>query len=137
MRVLFASTSGAGHFGPLVPFAHAIRRAGHDVLVAAPMSAQARVERAGLPFISFADPLELLAFGIPATLRALGHTELRHVPLSPDGGAIADYGGDVGDPAALAARLSATPGVIDHGLFPPELVHDVLIARDGEIEHRE
>jgi UDP:flavonoid glycosyltransferase YjiC (YdhE family) len=58
MRVLFASTAGAGHFGPLVPFANAIRRAGHDVLVAAPMSAQARVERAGLPFISFADPLE-------------------------------------------------------------------------------
>ena len=81
-------------------------------------------------------PLELLAFGLPATLRALGHTELRHVPLSPDGGAIADYGGDVGDPAALAARLSATPGVVDHGLFPPELVHDVLIARGGEIEHR-
>ena len=81
-------------------------------------------------------PLELLAFGIPATLRALGHTELRHVPLSPDGGAIADYGGVGGDPAALAARLSATPGVVDHGLFPPELVHDVLIARGGEIEHR-
>ena len=58
MRVLFASTAGAGHFGPLVPFANALRRAGHEVLVAAPMSAQARVERAGLPFISFADPLE-------------------------------------------------------------------------------
>jgi UDP:flavonoid glycosyltransferase YjiC (YdhE family) len=58
MRVLFASTPGAGHFGPLVPFANVIRRAGHEVLVAAPMSAQARVERAGLPFISFADPLE-------------------------------------------------------------------------------
>ena len=58
MRVLLASTSGAGHFGPLVPFAAAIRRAGHDILVAAPISAQSRVERAGLPFISFADPLE-------------------------------------------------------------------------------
>jgi UDP:flavonoid glycosyltransferase YjiC (YdhE family) len=58
MRVLLASTSGAGHFGPLVPFATAIRRAGHDILVAAPISAQSRVERAGLPFISFADPLE-------------------------------------------------------------------------------
>ena len=81
-------------------------------------------------------PLELLAFGIPATLRALGEAELRHVPLSPDGGAIADYRGAVDDPAALAARLSATPGVIDHGLFPPALVHDVLIARGDEIEHR-
>jgi ribose 5-phosphate isomerase A len=82
-------------------------------------------------------PLELLAFGIPATLAALGHSELRHVPLSPDGGAIADYRGEVGDPAELAARLSATPGVIDHGLFPPALVHDVLIARGDEIEHRQ
>ena len=69
MRVLFASTSGAGHFGPLVPFAHAIRRAGHDVLVAAPMSAQARVERAGLPFISFADPLERDLEPVRARLR--------------------------------------------------------------------
>jgi ribose 5-phosphate isomerase A len=82
-------------------------------------------------------PLELLSFGIPATLAALGRAELRHVPLSPDGGAIADYHGEVGDPAVLAARLSATPGVVDHGLFGPELVHDVLIARGEEIEHRE
>jgi len=82
-------------------------------------------------------PLELLAFGIPATLRALGDAELRHVPLSPDGGAIADYLGDVGDPEALAARLASTPGVVDHGLFAPALVSDVLIARGEDVEHRE
>jgi ribose 5-phosphate isomerase A len=82
-------------------------------------------------------PLELLAFGIPASLRLLGDAELRHAPLSPDGGVIADYHGEVSDPAALAAWLSATPGVIDHGLFSPALVHDVLIARDGAIEHRQ
>jgi ribose 5-phosphate isomerase A len=82
-------------------------------------------------------PLELLSYGLPATLRALGDAELRHVPLSPDGGAIADYRGAFSDPAELAARLSATPGVIDHGLFPPDLVHDVLIARGDEIEHRQ
>jgi ribose 5-phosphate isomerase A len=81
-------------------------------------------------------PLELLAFGLPATLRALGDAELRHAPLSPDGGAIADYLGPVDTPAATAARLSATPGVIDHGLFGPDLVTDVLIARGSEIEHR-
>src|SRR3954452_18310654 len=56
MRVLFTSTSGAGQLGPLVPFADAVRRAGHEILVAAPISAQARVERAGLPFMSHADP---------------------------------------------------------------------------------
>ena len=81
-------------------------------------------------------PLELLAFGLPATLRLLGTAELRHVPLSPDGGAIADYVGEVPDPASVAARLSATPGVVDHGLFGPELVSDVLIAHGSEIEHR-
>ena len=58
MRVLLTSTPGSGHLGPLFPFAHAIRRAGHEVLVAAPVSAQARVERAGLAYLSFADPLE-------------------------------------------------------------------------------
>jgi ribose 5-phosphate isomerase A len=82
-------------------------------------------------------PLELLAFGLPATLRALADAELRHVPLSPDGGAIADYRGEFSDPAALAAWLSATPGVVDHGIFPSDLVHDVLIAHGDEIEHRE
>jgi ribose 5-phosphate isomerase A len=81
-------------------------------------------------------PLELIRFGIPATLALLGPAELRHIPLSPDGGAIADYRGEFADPAALAARLSATPGVIDHGLFSPDLVDDVLIARGDEIEHR-
>ena len=58
MRVLFTSTPGSGHLGPLFPFAHALRRAGHEVLVAAPVSAQARVERAGLAYLSYADPLE-------------------------------------------------------------------------------
>ena len=31
--MLFATTRGAGHVGPLVPFAHACVRAGHDVAV--------------------------------------------------------------------------------------------------------
>ncbi len=57
-------------------------------------------------------------------------------PASPDGGVIADYSGEVGDPILLAARLSATPGVVDHGLFPPGLVADVIVARGDEVEHR-
>ncbi|MDP9294821.1 MAG: ribose 5-phosphate isomerase A [Actinomycetota bacterium] len=81
-------------------------------------------------------PLELLAYGAPATLRALGNAALRHVPPSPDGGLIADYLGAVDDPSALAARLSAIPGVVDHGLFGPELVSEVLVARGGEVERR-
>jgi ribose 5-phosphate isomerase A len=79
-------------------------------------------------------PLELLPFGVPATLRALGLAELRSVPPSPDGGVIADYIGPVGDPGELAERLSAIPGVVEHGLFPPELVSEVLVGRDGRVD---
>jgi ribose 5-phosphate isomerase A len=80
-------------------------------------------------------PLELFGFGLRATLARLGaEVELRDAPRSPDDGVIADYRGEVGDPAALAARLEADPGVAAHGLFPPSLVSDVLVGRGGEVE---
>jgi ribose 5-phosphate isomerase A len=79
-------------------------------------------------------PLELLPFGIKATLRALDPVALRDAPPSPDGGVIADFLGSVESPSDLAARLAGTPGVVDHGLFPPELVSDVLVARDSQVE---
>jgi ribose 5-phosphate isomerase A len=83
-------------------------------------------------------PLELLAFGLASTLAAIAPADLRDgAPPSPDRNLIADYRGEIGDPAELAARLSDTPGIVSHGLFAPVLVHDVLIARDrGAIEHR-
>ena len=81
-------------------------------------------------------PLELLAYGLQATLRALAPVELRDVPPSPDGGVIADYLGPVGDPAELAARLAAVPGVVEHGLFGPDLVDEILVARGDEVERR-
>src|ERR1700726_1893527 len=67
-------------------------------------------------------PLELMSFGLRATMRQVAPAVLRDVPLSPDGGVIADYHGPVDDPAALAVRLSGTPGVVQHGLFPPSMV---------------
>ena len=79
-------------------------------------------------------PLELLAYGLDATLARLGEVELRDVPLSPDGGVIADFLGPVSDPAAVAAWLAATPGVVGHGLFPPDLVSEVLVGRDDRVE---
>ena len=82
-------------------------------------------------------PLELLEFGLAATLTHVAPTKLRDVPKSPDGGLIADYMGDVDDPAALATRLSATPGVVEHGLFPPDLVTTVLIGRGASVERRD
>ena len=82
-------------------------------------------------------PLELLAFGLAATLHALPGAVLRDAPLTPDGGVLADYHGDFGDPAVLAAMLDAAPGVVAHGLFPPTLVSTVLIARGDEVEMRQ
>jgi ribose 5-phosphate isomerase A len=79
-------------------------------------------------------PLELWSFGVRATLRALGAAELREAPPSPDGGLIADYLGPIGDPAALAAQLAATPGVAEHGLFGPELVTEVLVGRGEQAQ---
>ena len=56
MRVLFATTRGAGHVGPLIPLATACLEAGHDVLVAGPEAAAPPVRRAGLPFSAVAEP---------------------------------------------------------------------------------
>jgi UDP:flavonoid glycosyltransferase YjiC (YdhE family) len=56
MRILITSRRGAGHFGPLVPFAQAFRRAGDEVLVAAPHAAASMVQGVGLPFWGFDDP---------------------------------------------------------------------------------
>lgn len=68
MWMLFTTTSGVGHFMPLVPLAEAARAAGHDVLVAAPAESTAMVEGAGfrhVPFDGVApdDPRRAAVFG--------------------------------------------------------------------------
>jgi ribose 5-phosphate isomerase A len=78
-------------------------------------------------------PLEILAFGEDATLRLLGEATLRPAtPPSPEGGLIADWHGPVGQPAELADRLAGTPGVIEHGLFAPALVSEIIVGRGDE-----
>ena len=42
MRVLFASTQGTGHFGPLIPLIEACRGNGHETLVVGPPTLKAR-----------------------------------------------------------------------------------------------
>jgi ribose 5-phosphate isomerase A len=79
-------------------------------------------------------PVELLAFGLAATMRALGTAAARDAPRTPDGGVLAAYTGPVDDPGALCARLDAVPGVLSHGLFPPSMVDTVLVGRDGEVD---
>lgn len=92
------------------------------------------VERIGAPI-----PLELFPYGLESTLARLrsahGPVEIREgAPPSPDGGVIADLLADVGDPAELATSLSATPGVVDHGLFPASMVSEVIVGRGDGVE---
>jgi len=106
-------------------------------------SADKAVERLSPPV-----PLELMRFGLNSTLRALAPVDLRPAAageprssspaaqLSPDGGLLANYLGTFADPRELAARLSVTPGMVEHGLFAPEMVSLILIASDGGVERR-
>jgi ribose 5-phosphate isomerase A len=93
------------------------------------VSANKLVERLGPPI-----PLELAEFGLAGTLARLRSAKLRGVTHSPDGGVIADYTGSFDDPRALAEWLSEMPGVIEHGLFPPEMVAEVLVGRGEDVE---
>ncbi|HWO16936.1 MAG TPA: ribose 5-phosphate isomerase A [Solirubrobacterales bacterium] len=80
-------------------------------------------------------PLELFAFGLRSTLSRLGEgVALRDVPRSPDDGVIADYRGAIDDPVALAARLEADPGIAAHGLFPPDMVNEVLVGSGSAVD---
>jgi ribose 5-phosphate isomerase A len=79
-------------------------------------------------------PLELMAFGLQATLKMLGHATLRDVPRSPDGGVIADYEGRIDNPQALATFLDTVPGVVAHGLFPPSMVYEILVGRGEQVQ---
>lgn len=94
-------------------------------------------------------PLELQPFALASTLARLPGAVVRDAPPTADGGVLADLdaspaahgvratlGASLEDPAALAARLDATPGVVDHGLFGPTLVRELLVARGDEVEHR-
>jgi UDP:flavonoid glycosyltransferase YjiC (YdhE family) len=55
VRVLFSTTAGAGHFGPMIPIARACAVAGHDVAVAAPKSFANHLHKAGFPHLPFPD----------------------------------------------------------------------------------
>lgn len=89
-----------------------------------------------VPHLHAPVPLELLAFGLAATMHALPDAVRRVAPPTPEGGVLADYHGEVGDPAVLSAWLDAFPGVVSHGLFPPSMVHAVFIARGEDVEVR-
>ncbi len=87
-----------------------------------------------VPVLRAPVPLELLAFGLESTLARLASARRRQAPLSPSGGVIADFFGEIGDPASLSIALEATPGVVSHGLFPPEMVSTIFVGRGGSVQ---
>jgi ribose 5-phosphate isomerase A len=95
------------------------------------VSAEKEVARLGPPV-----PVEVLRFGARLTLAALGDARPRDVGASPDGNLIADYLGPVEDARALAERLSGTPGVVEHGLFAPEMVSEIFVAGADGVRRR-
>lgn len=97
------------------------------------VSADKLVERLGPPV-----PVEVLRYGLAATLRRLswlGRVELRQGAPTPEGNLVADLWVPSFDPFELARTLDAIPGVVEHGLFPRDLVDLVLVGRpDGRVE---
>jgi UDP:flavonoid glycosyltransferase YjiC (YdhE family) len=65
MRIVFATGQGAGHYQPLVPFARAAARAGHEVIFAAPGSIRSQIERAGFAFHALGEPWDRAAKWAP------------------------------------------------------------------------
>lgn len=56
MRVLFASTAGAGHVNPMLPWIAAVRRAGHEAMVVVPPEAIPLVANSGAEVRAGASP---------------------------------------------------------------------------------
>ncbi len=90
-----------------------------------------------VPAIGPPVPVEVLRFGLRATLGhlgLLGPAKVRDARPTPDGNVLVDLQGPVDDPAGLARELESIPGVVGHGLFPPELTSEAVVGRaDGSV----
>ncbi|MGH3932201.1 MAG: glycosyltransferase [Pseudonocardiaceae bacterium] len=116
MRVMIATNALIGHFRPLLPFADAFRRAGHELLVVAPESFGPTVRRAGLPHRPGAD--------VPPEVAAAAAARYSKLPPRQ---AIEALG------AEMMARLgprAALPGMLD---TIREWGPDVVLRETGEL----
>jgi UDP-N-acetylglucosamine:LPS N-acetylglucosamine transferase len=93
VRVLFTTTGHSGHLLPLVPFARALQRAGHDVRVATQRSRVDAVERRGLAAWPLAEASEAAWAPVMGRLPAL---------LQPDADVVIVRDGFVGLGAGTA-----------------------------------
>jgi ribose 5-phosphate isomerase A len=83
-------------------------------------------------------PLEVLTFA-PAVAAsqvcALGARQVVTRPQRSDNGnLLMDASFDrIADPAALAAKLAAIPGIVEHGIFLASMVERVIVAGEGGV----
>jgi hypothetical protein len=104
VRVLFATTAGAGHFGPPIPYAKVCGDAGHEVKVAASATFSGVVAGAGLDHAPFADVPQEIIGPIFARLPDLSFLEANETMM-------AEVFGRLDAQAALLGWLtSSTPG---------------------------
>jgi UDP:flavonoid glycosyltransferase YjiC (YdhE family) len=82
MRILLTTTRGAGHFGPLVPFAEAFRRAGDEILFATVRSATGMVEAAGFPVAAVGAAPEDERRAVMAVARELPQNDARRLVVA-------------------------------------------------------
>ena len=116
---MFTTTGSAGHLGPLVPFADAVRRAGGEVLIATRESSAAQARAAGFDVWAFADA--------PAEQRNAALAAVRGLPVQE---ANARMAGDVF--GGMDAR-AALPGLLDAcATWRP----DVLVSEPSEFAGR-
>ena len=82
MKVLVATTAGAGHVAGLLPFAAAAARAGHEVRVAAPASFAPTVEGAGFAHERLGDADPAVLGSVFGRLASLTRAQANAVVLS-------------------------------------------------------
>ena len=126
MRVLFTTTGSAGHLGPLVPFAEALRRAGDDVLIATRESSVARARATGFDVWPFPDA--------PAAERSAAMASARDLPLEEAHAKLLKevFGGmdaRAALPSVLDAATAYRPDVVVYE--PSELAGRLAAAQHG------
>jgi UDP:flavonoid glycosyltransferase YjiC (YdhE family) len=82
MRVLISTTRGAGHLGPLLPFARALLRNNDDVIVTVPAAGARLVEEAGLDAWPLPDPPDDERQAIFAAARGLSELDANRLVVA-------------------------------------------------------
>jgi UDP:flavonoid glycosyltransferase YjiC (YdhE family) len=123
MRLLFSTTHGLGHALPLLPFAHAARRAGHEVLLAGPPPIAAVAAREGLDYhpSAWPNPVKLEA----ARRRVAERQGQERIEAAIDGLFVGAYGA-----AALPGMLELVESWRPHAILHETAEAAALIAGD-------